>query len=298
MKLISEKGLTYDPQFDTLIFLHFPKTGGSTLRTIIERQFVGKSTYSRYREWERPESLVRVPIATRRELKLLYGHIGFGWHRFLPQGSVYVTMLRNPVDRVISEYYYLNTRKDLPFFNMLGRGITIEEYMRRNLNKDSTNLQTRWIAGEEFLPHPYSSKELLALARENLENHFLWVGLTERFDESLLLLQQVFKWRWVYYMKTNVTRVRPRRESLQKRAIEIIQEMNQADIQLYNYMEANFSSLWRLRSPSLRCTLDEFQEKNRTYGKYLARILDIVPRLRETIVAGDSPVPRYSHSEA
>ena len=47
---------------------------------------------------------------------------------------------------------------------------------------------------------------MLETAKRNLEAHFAWVGITERFDESLVLLGRTFGWRDVRYVSANVSR--------------------------------------------------------------------------------------------
>ena len=49
---------------------------------------------------------------------------------------------------------------------------------------------------------------MLERAKRNLDEHFSWLGMTERFDESLILLRRTFGWRDVRYVSRNVSRSR------------------------------------------------------------------------------------------
>ena len=62
------------------------------------------------------------------------------------------------------------------------------------------------------------------------------MGVLERFDESLVVLQQLNDWSVPYYWKQNVTRRRPVQDVLDTRTIEAIRERNVGDEQLYEKM--------------------------------------------------------------
>ena len=106
----------------TTIFLHIPKAAGSTLTTIIQRQYRPEEMIKSY-------ELIRFAAATHGNLsslesarfrysyvktmapeklaqvKVLMGHEGFGFHNLFSAPTTYITMLREPVERVISHYY-------------------------------------------------------------------------------------------------------------------------------------------------------------------------------------------------
>lgn len=41
-----------------------------------------------------------------RRYRVIYGHIGTAWNDVLGPGRKWMTILRDPVDRVLSQYYY------------------------------------------------------------------------------------------------------------------------------------------------------------------------------------------------
>src|SRR6266446_2152495 len=70
----------------------------------------------------------------------------FGLHRALPQASRYITLLRDPIDRTVSEYYYRRHRRTNPIADADAKLLNIEDYVRA---VPYDNPQTKAIAGIE-----------------------------------------------------------------------------------------------------------------------------------------------------
>lgn len=224
---------------EVLIFLHVPKTGGQTLGRIIDEQY-HISDIVKVRDPQTVETVLnetpndkvtkigcyvehleayfkQVPKGDEH-INCIYGHMNFGMHRLLSKPYTYMTMLREPIDRVISHYYYFLGK------NHFKSETSFEEFITK---PKFINFQTRYISGGS-IPN-------LQLAKENIQNYFSIVGITEMFDESLFLMKQQFSWENIYYAKKNVTGSRPTKEQLSKDTIDLIVKHNELDIELYQY---------------------------------------------------------------
>ena len=73
---------------ETLIFLHIPKTAGTTLNRIIEWQYSPFEifTIDPYRIRATPERLKRLPEERRRRLRVVRGHMLYGVHKCAAAG--------------------------------------------------------------------------------------------------------------------------------------------------------------------------------------------------------------------
>jgi hypothetical protein len=219
---------------EVLIFLHLPKCGGTTLNRIIEWEYdpwriftVDPSffrwSYSRLKRW---------PGDRLKRIEVFKGHMPFGLHRRLERPATYITVLRDPLERAISAYYFAATYRLHPDYRIVSR-MTLEQFVR---DKDYHNLQCRLLAGidrgYDFLAGD-GSADTLALAEDNLASYFSLVGLTEEFDQTLALAKLRFGWNIARYANFNVTRVRPHKDRVAPAALDLIADLNRLDMELY-----------------------------------------------------------------
>jgi Galactose-3-O-sulfotransferase len=215
---------------EALIFLHVPKSAGTTLNRLIEWEYPLFEMYSvdpvLFR-WSRAR-LWRLPQRRLKRFRVFKGHMPFGLHQILPQPATYITVMRGAVERVISAYYFMSNYKLHPnYWKFRREDWTLEDFVRRSPRE---NVQTKMIAGADY-DEPCTA-EILAKAKENLR-YFSVVGITERFEESLALMKLRFGWKLESYSSFNVTRTRPKKRDLPQSTLDLITERNRFDIELY-----------------------------------------------------------------
>lgn len=244
---------------DKLVFLHIPKTAGTTLATILQNQFAVSETCPVYYSG----ALVDIPRAEFARYRYIRGHFYFDViQRLIPLLRATVTMLRDPVERYISDFaHFKRSEEPLPSpVDMIERekirAMSLEEFVDNiNLcqNRRMRNLQSRLIGARlEF----ETSEQLQAaintesgvgqvdinIAKQRLD-HFAVVGLAERFQESLFLLAYAFGWPPVVrYRRWNVATNRPQRERIPATTLNQIAECNSLDFELYDHAQQVFES--------------------------------------------------------
>jgi hypothetical protein len=223
----------------TVIFVHIPKAAGRTLEAVLERQYPLSARYDVY-GWgddinKAVTTLEEMSDEAKRRVKLIKGHYQFGLHQYMPQACCYITMMRDPIDRVISHYAYVRNNPDHPFRAVIeAQRMTLKDYVTSGLSTELNNGQTRLLSGmEQRDAFGQCGADLLTVAQENLARHFAVVGLVERFDQSLALMAAQFEWRWIYYTIRNVSRNRPVRAQLDADTRGAIEQLNELDLALY-----------------------------------------------------------------
>jgi len=216
-----------------LAYVAIPKTGSVTLAYLLRRHFAGKhvDVLSRYRDpalhiLYRPRDL-RIDLKLYPFARSLAGHAlrPFIDYEEFEDRLVWYTILRNPVDRYISQYQYM--------VRIYGKAVGgLRSWMQRSEVDGVHNWQVRKLAG----------KEDLQAAKQMLATRFRCVGLFEHYNESLLILRQrlgLQRFNVSYAKPLNVARESDLRRQIMEHFDEYRDEIiqnNKLDIELYDFV--------------------------------------------------------------
>jgi hypothetical protein len=222
---------------ERLIFLHVPKTSGTTMRHILEAQYGADKLYCIYennRPFHTRTEFAQLSTEAKRRFRVYMGHLDYGLHRQLPVPTRYCAFMRNPVTRVISYYHHVMSHN--PHYKK-SRASLLKFLSSRDPQVD--NHQTRLLSGVSP-KFGLCTEQMLWTAIENVDTDFVLVGLTERFDESLLLLGKLLAWAdWSAprYEAQNVSINKPAETYYSDQEINAVKHHNRFDIILYSYVE-------------------------------------------------------------
>jgi hypothetical protein len=227
---------------DQLYFLHCPKTAGQSFSLLLESFYSPNEVLLVHRDIIgdiSQEQLLRYHLFT--------GHHGYQFlDRFADKKPLWLTMLRNPVDRLISQYYYLKEKVQeddaIKQFNPLfAESKNLLDYIAHPTSQNIHNVQTKQLYSFEQLLLP---SNVLDIVKDRLINECAFIGITELYDNSVALLYYTFAWR-PHLMKrekrVNVTKDRPKINEVDSKIIDLIIEQNQLDIELYHFATELFS---------------------------------------------------------
>jgi len=235
-------GIQMVPGNETLIFQHIPKTAGTTLSFILTRYFAENDIYhirnldqmggpAFSRHFGSMDDFIRQSPDARNRFRLILGHMPFGIHAHLNNPFNYITFVRDPVDRVISQYGQ--------YIRMITKGelrtksITLEQFLEERPNV-LNNHQIRFLCGpssDESTPLACYEKAL-----ENLNQYYLFVGVVETFDTSLVLLSKLLNCSNIKYVEKNVGRYKPASTDIHPATLDRIRDANQMDMRLHQHV--------------------------------------------------------------
>lgn len=220
-----------------LVFLHLPKTAGMTLRGILETVYAGHAIEFLSNFGGELRAFAERPIDERRSVALLAGHISWGAQAALP-GARTITVLRDPVERMISVYHYNKRAPNALHHEAINRdNLSLRDAVESGLLRGEGSLQAAMLAG----PRVREPRAILEAAKRNLRACAAF-GLVERFDESVDYLSRELHWPTVAYESRNVSPGRPKSEQLEPDLVEAIRRESVLDAALYEDAAALFEA--------------------------------------------------------
>lgn len=219
----------------TLIFTHMPKAAGTTLDNIlyatagiqgipylralgtIYDQFHG------FGKGEARQDFARWPESALQQRAYISGHLPYGVHKRLARPYFYVTMLRSPTSRLLSQFLYGVKQGgwsiDTPLADIFEQG-----YM-------ADNVQTRLLAGLPDRTIPCTA-EVFRNAIEHLKQDYTVIGISEKFDATLRLLITLLDWPDIAFGRKQVSEIRGN-ESVMEQAQALTDRYFAYDVELY-----------------------------------------------------------------
>lgn len=223
-----------------VIFLHLPKTAGSSLQFALRRSFSDSETYSTAPEPRTtiPE-FIDLPEPDRHAYRLITGHQLFGLHRYAAPGARYIAMLRDPLARAVSDLNHRCREK--------GTALTTDHLTAALLGDGGPGLATRdnfyvrWLAAEPGMAERHADRvepdeAAYRRACANIDGHFAWLGVTERFAASVVLIADTIGRPLDRAPKLNVAPAQVELNDMPGRteAVAAFRERNRWDQQLYD----------------------------------------------------------------
>ena len=254
-----------------LIFFHIPKTGGGTMDFILRHCFPANQNFiARVGELDPSEPYSSLWIAPRNKIAEKYRllspeakaaircisevHPPMGIHTIFERPAKYFTLVRHPVDRVVSQFYYMKTQGYLPIFERI-KDMTLDQYLDSRISLDPFDHQVRMLCGSEDLDEPYGidgrpihavpvEARHLQMAKRNIEENFLTAAPLEEFTSLVVLLRRIYGWslRHCLFEAQNVTRRRPKAADLSETTRRRVEDFNRNDMALYEWVKARFAA--------------------------------------------------------
>jgi hypothetical protein len=204
-----------------IIFLHIHKTGGTSFRSILEKNFGAACCHTNQtRRLVFNQADLEFVQKIFPRLRAITGHNLVDPLQLSVPGPFYATFLREPVARVISHYQA----------NVMGgrNSMTFEESLRKQ--EHLNNWQVKLMAGAENLDK----------AKRFLERCD-FVGLTEKFNVSLHAFGKLSPCKLdLSYKRLIVAKNDKIQKSLvaDARLMELVREHNRLDLELYKFAVA------------------------------------------------------------
>ncbi len=236
------------------LFLHIPKTGGTSLREHVSRNVIASKIIM-------PEMHVNFDHLDKnfghyintRDVIYLRGHFRLDWRKYLYQYQEHtrsITVLRNPVSRFRSAYLYQATHwpvegsyvKDIvqqspetfsDIIDIMDNDAVSGKLEHNHFAWEQNNGMTRRLCGEGWnTPYRKMGRRHLENAKVNLESRFKIVGITEEYNKFLYMLKNEFDWKLDVSVRRNSAK---KKMVITQKDREKIENLNELDMELYAF---------------------------------------------------------------
>jgi Sulfotransferase family len=233
-----------------VVFLHLQKTAGTSIINVA-RQFYGKNNIISHSDFfldsngrELVDDKFFQPEYMQNRfgnISFISGHFGYDFAKQFMADRYSFTFLRDPVERVLSFYFFCKTRNPNQFKTYeLAQRLSLDEFLKLGFtdpiikahvwNYQASQLAVGWGTSDNLV---LQDEELLDLAIQHLDN-FSYVGFTETFEKDQEgILKDIGITIPVGNHKCNTNPGRPLFDGLPQSSKNLLLELTELDRVLY-----------------------------------------------------------------
>jgi hypothetical protein len=184
-----------------LSFLHINKNGGTTTRKVLRQNYPSKEYLEimipgRHSLNGKPKHVDGLDVDLNEALAHINHcerYIPFGMHKYMRRSVRYISFVREPVARCISFWYEMHRYPEhSSLWKMCQRyNFNLSEILKAGSAYELANDQVRMLSGS---PNPKPGSQEIELAKKNIRDHFLFVGILEDFATGVSWLSNYLGW--------------------------------------------------------------------------------------------------------
>ena len=226
-----------------VLFDHIPKCAGNAVINNLLRFYHEHETYNfdgvHFRE--SVKAFLNLPKEEQSKYNLIYGHSANLLIDAVKADTKILTILRDPIDRVISHYYYIKTYKGHFLHDtLINDHITLEDYCAINLSNDLQNEYVVHFSGLSVDEVRVNPKRALELAEKNILSKYDLIGFQSNLKDFFLSFSKMMNLpsQKISDKPVNKTSKRQKVSELNEETLSGIKKFNQLDIQFYDRMQS------------------------------------------------------------
>ena len=220
---------------NTLIFIHVPKTAGTSFYELIEKNYEKKNRFVfNINKGKNPIPKL-LKRAKKNDIQVVYGHGTYGLHEIF-LNSTYLSFVREPISHTISLYNYIKTSSHSHNHRKV-KDLTFKEFILNLKSMHADNIHYRQFTNTLFrIIHPeYYEKEidadfdLLKYSLEKIHN----IYRLEEIEIAEKVIAEKFNWEFKELARLNISQKVD--FQIDDEDIEMIKSINHLDYYIYDH---------------------------------------------------------------
>lgn len=223
-----------------ILFDHIPKCAGTTTFYYLSRHYPERLIFKLYAlsSPETAKNFQNMPASKRESFRLVSGHHAHLLFKDVHPDSIVFTVLRDPVERVISHYYYVLNQKGHHLHARVKQStMSLEDYATSGISAELDNFYT-WhfseVPAEQIHEIP---DEAFRSAQESLSAHYDIIGFQDDLSGAIHRLRKAARLYLPYKGQVyNRAKISNERDNISQNTRNVIAEVNHLDIKLYSWL--------------------------------------------------------------
>lgn len=240
MELTKEKLLE-----SKIIFNHIPKAGGTSLFYFFHEIFGPERCFRHSardaKTGRHSPPIAKVPKEELETYQFFSGHFDFGNHTRFDGPVLYLGVMRDPVERVISDYYF-NKRQGRKDLMEQANSMTLDEYIQSKIENPKSRLvnsaQTVYLSGQETAE----------AAKGIIEEWYLACCAIEQLDDMQRLLARLYDRPDLAPTRVNITKAQKTTTEISPAILADLNERFAEDYKLLAWVRDKFENDYRHRT--------------------------------------------------
>lgn len=212
-----------------IFFLHIPKTAGTTFYDVVKNNhaqllkpkidespldYLNTNLILKNTAIRLPGGYESAPLTLRiieklsfdvlKKITFIGGHVGYGFHENCTEKIQYISFVRNPRERLISDYKE-HCKKGRYFYEDLRENnFEFNTYLQAIKKNGLDNILTRQLAGPfDFFLNERKPVNNALLEKAKLNCNSILFFELQHFDEALLFMKKQLGWKKINYQIKN-----------------------------------------------------------------------------------------------
>ncbi len=228
----------------SIVFDHIPKCAGTTVFSYLKKYYPYRLTYETLASHDFVNKFKQYSIKKRNQYKFITGHLAFLLADYASPDTLLVTIIREPIDRIISHYFYVKDKKNPKLYQkvFVENNISLKDYCAMIESDELSNYYVKRYSGWNNKRIESFPEGAINKAYNNIITKYNHVGFQDKIEEFMVKLIEISNLPKDSYHNKYVNQTAARK-SIKQIDIDIINEIkkyNTLDIKLYKKLRERY----------------------------------------------------------